>query len=331
MSGPELRAARASRVWYMVVGVVLAIVAVSLLVSAAAVSPTYCGLCHGSARSALSESEHTSLACDRCHVEPGVYGLIESRLSVVSMLPAAVTPGRGQIATYVSNDVCLECHVDVLTTVSATAGIRMSHAEVEEAKWSCTRCHAGTAHGREDVAPLGSYTMGDCLQCHNSNPGQTEGCATCHVAGAPGQGEDRAITPWRVTHGANWESAHGMGDLDTCKACHRPDYCVRCHQMAIPHAPTFKKTHGKFVAGDEALRTSCQVCHKGRVCDDCHGLPMPHPDGFLQAHSKSVTEDGSEVCDRCHATSSCDECHTRHAHPGLKPDYIEQLRDRPVS
>ena len=140
------------------------------------------------------------------------------------------------------------------------------------------------------------------------------------------------VTPWRVTHGANWKTTHGMGDLKTCQGCHATaTFCASCHHVVIPHAENYLAVHGPEVLSRANGRTDCLVCHRVYSCDNCHGLPMPHPNDFLKQHSSYVKKNGRTVCSRCHDESSCTNCHTRHTHPGLDPNYLKQLQARPVN
>jgi hypothetical protein len=319
----------AERIWLVAVGFVLFVLAASLAVSALAVSPSYCATCHGDQVAGLGQTAHAGVDCDRCHMSAGAFGVIDSRLSVIAMVPAAAV--GGSVSDPVANATCEECHTTLDVGVIVANGLRMSHREVREVGWSCTRCHAAVGHGLDEQAPRGFYTMGDCLECHSSNPAEPGGCSVCHAEDSDtGRRPERVKTPWRVTHGPNWRSTHGMGDLNTCKACHLDSYCVRCHNMQVPHPPDFKGRHGALVVQDETRREDCGVCHRGSVCDDCHGIEMPHPVNYLPDHADLVERDGDEACSRCHAEESCQACHSRHIHPGIAPRHLQELQSRPV-
>lgn len=120
-----------------------------------------------------------------------------------------------------------------------------------------------------------------------------------------------------------------MGDLTSCTACHPKDYCVRCHELELPHSPNYLSEHGEDVS---ALgEAACATCHREASCLACHGgVEMPHPDEFLSEHKQAVDALGKEACDRCHAEESCESCHARHTHPGLSAERLKELQDRPV-
>jgi hypothetical protein len=171
------------------------------------------------------------------------------------------------------------------------------------------------------------------MTCHNSSPTNTATCDACHVGDTGGSARTvNYVTPWRVTHGSEWKTMHGMGDLNTCSGCHTTaTFCASCHRVEIPHPKAYLHTPGADVMARDNGRANCLVCHRQYSCDNCHGLPMPHPPNFLDRHSSYVEKNGQAVCARCHDKQSCTYCHTRHVHPGLDPEYLRQLKQRPVS
>ena len=317
--------------WYGFLSLVSAIVLFGGVISAAAVSPTFCAACHGDAVEALAASAHAGTRCDSCHISGGALGLVEQRLNVVSMVayaPVALLTGSGPGVASTDNAACLDCHDNEMTLTATTRGITMNHRAPRDEQWLCTRCHLGTAHPNESYAGS-SYSMDLCLACHNANPQNITTCGVCHPADeSPQVGYP---TAWAVTHGANWRTAHGMGDLTTCKTCHSPGYCAACHNMDLPHPGNYLAQHGTDVLSLAEREADCIVCHKGAACDNCHGIEMPHPDAFMQNHPTVVDDDGTAVCTRCHDQSACDACHERHVHPGIPEDLLEQLQERPVT
>jgi hypothetical protein len=324
------RSVVADRIWYGVLSVTVALVALAALISAAAVRPESCTPCHSGHADELATSSHAALVCDDCHAPRALAGLAENRLRIVAMYPAEAWPGYRPAATRVDNAQCLRCHGEMIPTTITRMGIRMNHRAPEQANWSCTRCHSTVAHGQ--ITALQSwYTMDMCLECHSASPQNISRCDVCHEPGATERGRERERpTPWRITHGRNWRSMHGMGNTSTCKACHTPQYCVSCHGMELPHPPNYLKVHGRDTAARANGDEDCLVCHSKAACDGCHGMPMPHPEGFMSAHAAETGEYGRETCSRCHPAATCDECHTRHTHPGVAPTVLDQLRSRPV-
>jgi hypothetical protein len=252
---------------------------------------------------------------------------------VIGMVYDRFMPGTGSSDTFVPSGRCLTCHEDDLRGSKVARGIRMNHKGLDSTEWPCTRCHPTTAHGAASYRQNG-YNMDSCLPCHNTNPSNPATCAVCHPNGSPTAEGGKPTTgevptPWEVSHGKNARSTHGMGDLNTCKACHAPEYCISCHDLQLPHPEGYLHIHGEQTA---ALGLDgCLTCHKQASCDACHGVEMPHPDGFLQAHPKTAAGESSDMCLRCHTAESCEECHIRSTHPGLPPDVRDQLQERPTS
>lgn len=334
---PAAHAKRADRlrfgewVWFGLLTLMLLMITAGALSAAAAVSPASCAMCHADQADTLARSSHSELVCDSCHASSGVLGLVENRLWVAGMVISA--PVRAVVPSGANAQVdsgrCADCHELQMPVTSVHNGVRMNHAAPVKASWSCMRCHRDVGHGSEGVS-LASYTMGSCLECHSTGPSNLASCETCHVEGESPSAPRAVPTTWAVTHGANWQRTHGMGDLPTCSACHGPDYCVGCHGVALPHAANYLSVHGDDV--QELGETACtESCHRAESCDGCHGgVPMPHPASFIKGHKSEVEASGEESCARCHAESSCQGCHERHTHPGLSQQRLKGLRDRPV-
>ncbi len=306
----------------------LIILIVSLLVTATSLlvglstQPSFCQLCHQKKFKTWQQSSHQESVCNSCHQRSGILGMAVQRLEVVRM--AVRYPSRllfpKTITAAVTNDSCLRCHTDVRQNNVERNGIRMSHIEPDKAGYRCMDCHSGIVHNKK-LAGLGEPSLGICINCHTGD--QTAKCDTCHVENVVLEPRSR-VTSWRLTHGKNWRKLHGMGNLTTCETCHRSSaYCKRCHGTKIPHSSGWLNVHGKEAKN---LSKSCTGCHKQSLCNNCHGLKMPHPDSFLPKHASQVKKLGQKICDRCHHPDGCDGCHTRHIHPGVDPQIIEELR-----
>ncbi len=317
--------------WYVALSVLMAVVLIGVVTTAAAISPAFCTVCHSGSAESLAESPHATTDCNTCHDRNGVLGIVESRLRVVSMVyraPFVGVFGGAASDVMIDSDNCVECHETLIPKTISRYGIRMNHRAPHVEGWTCTQCHRGASHAGE-VFSGASYNMEMCLQCHSAGPQNLTTCTTCHDENGESR-ENRPITPWAVTHGANWQSTHGMGDLNTCKTCHGPDYCVACHNMQLPHQANFLGNHGATVLARETGDRDCTVCHQGAACDNCHGIQMPHPADFVTEHQAASQELGA-VCERCHAPEQCNQCHTRHTHPGIPPNQLELLQNNLVS
>jgi hypothetical protein len=322
----------AERIWYIALGLVALVLVASAGIVIAASQPTTCAVCHGTTFSSVESGTHAEVACEVCHSGSTVVGVLEGRLAVVNMTVATVFPSAIPVESNVPSERCLECHRSDIGQTIVVGNLRMDHRAPIAAGWECSSCHPAVAH---EVADLNvGYTMDGCLGCHTANPANLATCDICHVEGErTAESAERVPSPWRITHGPNWEQTHGMGDLSTCGGCHPGGYCTRCHGANVPHPERYLAEHGKDVLAREDGSGLCLGCHREGSCDECHGVEMPHPDAILKTHSADVTAGGDELraaCMRCHQQSSCDGCHVRHTHPGLTPEHIDALRRNPV-
>lgn len=283
----------------------------ALVVLAGSATPACVG-CHAEAAKAMRPTSHSKVGCYRCHLDRGLVSWPEHKArELFVMYPSQVLRGgRLQRASReTSRLACLRCHEKVLEGTLTARGLRIDHAACAPGP-SCDPCHSTTAHGAA-VRFVREPVMSDCIACHNRREAPV-GCDACHEGRLE---RDRIVRgPWQITHGPQWESLHGMGDLDTCKTCHPAGYCERCHEVQVPHGTEFGAQHGKLAI---AKRAACEACHKQRsFCDGCHGAEMPHPKGFLQRHSSIASSSKDPRCVGCHAQDDCLNCHSYHIHPG---------------
>jgi predicted CXXCH cytochrome family protein len=281
-----------------------------LAISITATTLPACTLCHSSATWVrdTAASAHADIACARCHVPPSIGSRLTFASRQVFGMTLRIAPAPGRAAAAVRNDICLSCHEAVLKGVASASGLRVNHSKCAKGLL-CSDCHSGVAHGAS-VRWRRAADMDRCLRCHSPEAALSE-CDTCHAAKLE---RDRlGVGSWAVTHGANWKTAHGMGDWGTCGACHPKDYCVDCHGVALPHGRDYVTTHPVQAV---AAPVACRSCHQDAFCSDCHRIEMPHPATFTPAHPALVKDKGDAVCVRCHDTTDCAECHVRHVHPG---------------
>ena len=269
-----------------------------------------CSVCHQMALRAsnMTHSAHEAITCRECHAGTGPFGLAQTGIAVQRMTISSLT-SRVSPTGSIDDDPCRECHRDALAGVITANGVRMRHSDVSASP--CSRCHGGVAHRMEGVT-YQTPQQDDCTACHRQMV-DASSCNLCHV------GDDgiRSLAPtaWRGTHGPEWRRTHGSGDLQGCIQCHRPDYCARCHGVALPHPQNWGLLHG--TAANSAGATSCHGCHSASWCSSsCHGgVPMPHETSFLPQHGLIAQARTVASCHRCHTADSCDECHHQSAHP----------------
>lgn len=295
--------------------IVLAVAAVLFVVGSS--SPKFCGACHAMRPYVESHanSTHTGASCYDCHLAEGNWSLVEHKAAeFFRMYPTALL-GRARDglpgpASEVARARCLECHGEGQDVAALVGGLRILHSTCSPSPASCDECHSAVPHGAE-VRWIREPVMEDCVGCH-AELGAPLDCDTCHAAKI--ETERLATGPWSVTHGPQWRTTHGLGDVRTCVACHTPSKCAGCHGVELPHPRDFPNEHGTLaISGLQ----DCLVCHdKPSFCDDCHGIEMPHPKTFRPEHSSITTDTSDPSCLGCHRESDCGECHIRHTHPG---------------
>ncbi|MHB1340841.1 MAG: hypothetical protein ACYC77_10720 [Coriobacteriia bacterium] len=300
-----------SRTAWLRIVVAAAVVIVFANVAAIGVSalgPERCLSCHGPSGKALEIREaHAKAACLDCHGGTTALDTLDfaGRQVYGMYLRLPVLPGRDTAA--VSDAICSGCH-EVTKAPSDKGGIRVNHATCAVGR-SCTDCHSRVAHGDSVTWPR-EYDMFECVPCHMTAAKSVE-CDLCHTERTQ---EERIRTgSFALTHAANWQQTHGMGDSLACAACHAAEKCVKCHGAGVPHTPAFATSHSELSQRADA---QCESCHARKFCDDCHGIEMPHPESFTPKHSAIVETQGRAVCDDCHAPSDCVTCHVKHVHPG---------------
>lgn len=291
-----------------------------LFVTAGTTRSWNCGLCHAEVTNGGALS-HSQMDCASCHRSPGIVGVITLRVQVVEMMAARAALGGAMVTQAIPDGRCLSCHQDVLKGTVVARGLRMSHSEPHEAGTLCVQCHALGLHAKLEGGAAGRVDMTECLRCHVVSP-RSGDCKLCHIEDVT---KERRLASggFSATHGPNWQRLHGMGDLNTCSACHTASACQDCHATALPHEDQWLNLHG---AASQVASSKCFACHSREFCDDCHGVEIPHPGGFRATHSKIAHSASDPRCVNCHDQSSCLACHVRHTHPGLPSEKADRLR-----
>lgn len=261
-------------------------------------------------QAAAAQGPHAGVECRECHSSPGLAGAIAEGVAVQRRAVAQLA-GRTPAESGFSDASCRSCHPAIQTATLVKRGIAVRHQDFMENE--CTHCHGGAGHlldGRiYDVTE-----MDDCMTCHSASGREPEGCELCHAQERDRERLKRSSS-WRITHGPDWATTHGMGDMGSCVSCHVPTYCARCHGVALPHPSGWAREHGKDLARRD--RATCEVCHQRSWCTGCHGVEMPHAAGFIEVHGPAADEAGDTTCYRCHPKTACDDCHFRSSHPDL--------------
>jgi hypothetical protein len=135
--------------------------------------------------------------------------------------------------------------------------------------------------------------MRGCFRCHQMGDALSRGdakaaCDTCHVRGAPGNGNVMKTT-------------FAAGKLEPPRWLHNAE-----------HGPDFVERHRRVAGADSQF---CANCHKEDFCTDCHdGRVRPrriHPNDYLNMHAVDARM-ATERCTSCHREQSfCLDCHLR--------------------
>ena len=283
-------------------GVLLVLVAVGSYFAADA----DCAACHTEIADTTEHSTHADVECASCHVSQTTLGRTRFGATLLFGMQIHIINTETAPALNVPNSRCTSCHDDLSGTVGGALKINhLACAEYDQ----CVKCHVNVGHDA-DTSVSQALDMFDCLSCHNQTQ-QTADCDVCHEGRLPA---DRIKTgSFAITHGANWQKTHGMGNMAACSSCHTVEKCAECHGVGVPHSYNFQRSHGAYGKSEGA---QCETCHTASYCEDCHAIEMPHPAGFKEGHAATVKADGDDLCMTCHAESDCTTCHTMHIHPG---------------
>lgn len=291
--------------WFAVVGVLVVVSSVGLQTA----FPGECVSCHTMASSEgdVVASAHAGVECASCHAGTTLTERVRFGYHQVYGMRFPLVDLTDSVTSSVSDSACVSCHSGI-DLVTESRGLRVMHDPCAEGS-RCVSCHSPVAHP-DAVSWPSTYAMERCLECHGAREA-SRSCETCHT------GRIRQLIPstgtFPITHGPNWESTHGMGEMSTCSTCHAEDFCRPCHGPGVPHSNRFVSVHGPFAKSASA---ECLTCHQESMCGDCHGYEMPHPVSFTEQHSTIVAEDGEAQCRYCHQPQDCITCHDMHVHPG---------------
>ena len=80
------------------------------------------------------------------------------------------------------------------------------------------------------------------------------------------------------SHRANWEKVHqnyAKANNQECAMCHKPIFCIDCHQRRDEITERVHKRNWKFLHSVEvrANAKQCDSCHRQKFCTDCHQNP----------------------------------------------------------
>ncbi|MBI5230839.1 MAG: hypothetical protein HY876_01615 [Coriobacteriales bacterium] len=247
-----------------------------------------CSACHG-------PKHGYARGCAKCHYPARFWNVDESKISH-AFFPFGKAHSRVK---------CLQCH-PALQFVGIIPECAACHGANHGFRSNCTRCHSvylggwKVKHFNHDFYPLsGVHAAFECGSCH---PSRTVRLRDPNVP----QG----------TYGPLMKAStqiQFVGVRPTCQNCHGVPHgdclsvnCYECHNTADFNDVDFNhRDVWQFYTGAHT-RLACSKCHaggvkfcsfKGKTCPKCHGLRH----GFT-----------SDVCTRCHNTSSWSSIHFNH-------------------
>jgi len=212
-----------------------------------------------------SESLHSGVPCQRCHIEPDLLAqtAYAARMLGEFYISLAPTSHEPELLQTPTNDACNECHM-TLRTVSPSGDLNIPHrAHVEMLGMACVDCHSHLVH---EPGPHGKNTpaMAACLTCHDGTTAKAD-CSACHTDKDPPD-----------THlDAEWVFEHPAAAVDDgCTSCHEwtENWCGDCHaKRPESHGDDWRAQHRFRVE----THRNCEACHTDEDCIRCHGLVPP--------------------------------------------------------
>ncbi|HSK19928.1 MAG TPA: hypothetical protein VK912_12330 [Longimicrobiales bacterium] len=245
----------------------------------------------------FARSAHADLGCKSCH-QPTL--VTRSTMALTQIIE---NPDSLEAHAEVSNDVCVECHVEgdpeEWSNVAASAGHRV-HLESDDPALSglkCVECHSTSVH--EFAATEQTCGQAGCHENQNIQLGAmgdlTIHCATCHTFNAQVAAEER----------------------DSVQLAFHPqrEQCLSCHAMQVRLAdfpPAEADPHAGMCASCHNPHDQAQSSDAFNACTDCH----MQPDTLTPFH-RGLGAGVLETCGRCHSAHSfhaegrqCRDCHT---------------------
>ncbi len=179
------------------------------------------------------------------------------------------------ITEYKEVKPCSDCHSARAPTkemfpVSATTPVALifSHSRHLGGRVACGQCHKIGVHSKGL-----RVSMLACLECHEKMKAPTS-CSTCHPKWEEVMPEFHRGVNIIKTHGKVELSSmakggrRGSGGETDCNRCHvKPNFCIDCHGIEMPHPKNYLDRHNQEVKGKPE---TCVLCHGKNPCLACH-------------------------------------------------------------
>lgn len=278
----------------------------------------FCSLCHEIRPEirAWATSPHAEVDCYACHLAPGPWTFFRAKIHLAGDLykhflglyevPLHLPAGRRLLPS----ESCPLCH-NPKRTVTPQPGIVIDHAIHPKKGIACTVCHNRVSHpGLRGY--VDNMRMPRCFRCHGLQAGaKAPGkCTTCHTQAFDLKPPSHRTATWRVPD-------HGQiakGNRKPCLLCHAPDFCSRCHGLAMPHPENWAADENLHARLGPQKPHLCRRCHPQRnTCDTCHHRRFRPAKGrpWVRQHFLIVRREGLYPCLDCHQGKDCLRCHVR--------------------
>ncbi|MDP4162448.1 MAG: NapC/NirT family cytochrome c [Bacillota bacterium] len=300
-------------------------------------SSTFCASCHEMKPEyyTLKASAHSEVACESCHVAPGVNNLAKEKANgIVELIKKETNQYSApiQMPKDIPNSACESCHNMRTRQVTPSGDIIIPHGKHLDKNIKCVECHSGVAHGKiaernvtfkTDYSKwdetLGKSMMSDvkftspkmetCIECHQARDVSTA-CKTCHTTGMKPKSH---LQP-------NFKTGlHGKIAEKNVKKCHS------CHQyMSDQDIQGLEDTPAsqQFLAGGKIQNHSLpaqEYAKENTFCKNCHmQRPPSHVKGFVNLHG-AIAKKSTQKCLACHdylntgfnktTNITCSSCH----------------------
>jgi nitrate/TMAO reductase-like tetraheme cytochrome c subunit len=309
----------------------------------------FCGTCHEMREHyrTWKVSSHKDTDCVACHISPGVYNMLKTKVAALEEVYVHFTEDKGfkeieeGIKAHVPDVNCKQCHQDTQNLI-VYHSLKITHKDHWNRGTQCIVCHSRVVHG-----PRAEYkntpTMETCRTCHDGKKAPDE-CSVCHTTlgtRATSTFDPKWVAAHKIDvqqnenkckkchpqdfcnnchtsaklHDSNWFGIHdreAQKNIGKCQTCHKERYCTDCHEIRRKHSLNWTNTHKEETKKNPQ---DCDKCHKESFCSDCHTKFVKHPDNWLNIHGSKATKDSDQNCDTCHKKDFCSVCHNKFKHP----------------
>lgn len=195
---------------------------------------------------------------------------------------------------------CLSCHRDPVHARATSQGVPISHADIQDSRVPCTRCHYDLLDGRPEGAASG------CRDCHRDTVLTRPVLRLLDSLGArraPPARDEAATRRYAMDRGriaALADTLHRRHAGYTCSSCHEP---VRHRVVAMSTtvelacADCHTARHRRPISEDTIPTSTCDDCHEGVHSEEQRLILGLLPDEPIRPSPMFM---GGVTCRSCH-------------------------------